>query len=86
MALIMLRLRQLKEGAVLSESLQSQVRRALLFPLSLFKGPREIKVQKTNPRRSQQQPRRRQHSNRRRKSGSWGRRSGEAGLRAALIH
>lgn len=60
MALIILRLRQLKEGAVLSESLQSQVRRSLSFPLSLFKGPREIKVQKTNPRRSQQQPRRRQ--------------------------
>lgn len=44
-ALIILRLRLLKEGAVLSESLLSQVRRSL----SLFKGPLEIKLPKTNP-------------------------------------
>lgn len=44
-ALIILRLWLLKEGAVLSESLLSQVRRSL----SLFKGPLEIKLPKTNP-------------------------------------
>ena len=49
MALIILRLRLLKEGAVLSESLLSQVRRSLSFPLSFLKGPRAIKVLKTNP-------------------------------------
>ena len=48
-ALIILRLRLLKEGAVLSESLLSQVRRSLSFPLSFLKGPRAIKVLKTNP-------------------------------------
>lgn len=48
-ALIILRLRLLKEGAVLSESLLSQVRRSLSFPLSFLKGRRAIKVLKTNP-------------------------------------
>lgn len=82
MALIILRLRQLKEGAVLSESLQSQVRRSLFPSLSLalfLKGPSEIKVQKTNPGDHS-------GSQRRRKSWELGQALGVAGLRAAPIH